>query len=45
VLGLAAGIDVQLEPGPAVVAFVVLPASAAAAWLAGTWRYRRADID
>jgi hypothetical protein len=45
VLGLAAGIDVQLEPGPAVVAFVVLPAIAVAAWLAGTWRYRRADID
>lgn len=45
VLGLAPGIHVQFEPGSAAVAFVVLPAIAIAAWLAATWRYRRADID
>lgn len=45
VLGLAPGVEVQLEPGPAAVAFVLLPAIAVAGWLAGTWRYRRADID
>jgi ABC-2 type transport system permease protein len=44
-LGLAPAIDVQLEAGSAAVAFIVLPAIAIAAWLAGTWRYRRADID
>ena len=45
VLGLAEGIDVQLEAGSAAVAFVVLPAIAIAGWLVATWRYRRADID
>lgn len=45
VLGLASGIDVEVEPGSAGVAFVVLVAIAIAAWLAATWRYRRADID
>ena len=45
VLGLAPEIDVQLEAGSAATAFVVLPAIAVAAWLAATWRYRRADID
>lgn len=44
VLNLAPGVDVQPEAGSAVVAFVVLPAIAIAAWLAATWRYRRADI-
>jgi ABC-type transport system involved in multi-copper enzyme maturation permease subunit len=45
VLGLAPDVDVQLEAGSAAAAFVVLPAIAIAAWLAATWRYRRADID
>jgi ABC-2 type transport system permease protein len=45
VLGLAPDVDVQLEAGPAAVAFVVLPAVAVAGWLVATWRYRRADID
>jgi hypothetical protein len=45
VLGLAPDVDVQLEAGSAAVAFVVLPATAFAGWLAATWRYRRADID
>ena len=45
VLGLAPEIDVEFEAGSAAVAFVVLPAIAVAAWLAATWRYRRADID
>ncbi len=45
VLGLAPKIDVRLEAGSAATAFVVLPAIAVAAWLAATWRYRRADID
>jgi ABC-2 type transport system permease protein len=45
ILGLAPDINVQLEAGSAAVAFVVLPAIAIAAWLAATWRYRRADID
>jgi ABC-2 type transport system permease protein len=45
ILGLAPGIDVQREAGSAGAAFVVLPAIAIAAWLAATWRYRRADID
>jgi ABC-2 type transport system permease protein len=45
VLGLAPGIDVEPEAGSAAVALVVLPSIAVAAWLAGTWRYRRADID
>ncbi len=45
VLGLAPDVDVQLEAGSAAVAFVVLPAIAIAAWLAATWRYRRADVD
>jgi ABC-2 type transport system permease protein len=45
VLGLAPGIDVQLDAGPAAVALVVLPAIAVAAWLAATWRSGRADID
>jgi ABC-2 type transport system permease protein len=45
VLGLAPGIDGQLEAGSAAVAFVLLPAIAIAAWLVATWCYRRADID
>jgi ABC-2 type transport system permease protein len=45
VLGLAPGIDVQLEAGSAAVAFVVLPAIAVAAGLAATWRNGRADVD
>jgi ABC-2 type transport system permease protein len=45
VLGLAPGVDVQLEAGSAAVAFVVLPAIAIAGWLAATWRYRSFDID
>jgi ABC-2 type transport system permease protein len=45
VLGLAPGVDVQLEAGSAAVAFVVLPAIAIAGWLAATWSYRRVDID
>jgi ABC-2 type transport system permease protein len=45
VLGLAPGIDVEVEAGSAGVAFVVLAAIAISAWLAATWRYRRADID
>ena len=45
ILGTASGVDVELEAGSAGVAFVVLPAVAVAAWLAATWRYRRADID
>jgi ABC-2 type transport system permease protein len=45
VLGLAPEVDVQLEAGSAVVAFVILPAIAIAAWLAATWRYGRAEID
>jgi ABC-2 type transport system permease protein len=45
VLGLAPGVDVQLEAGSAAVAFVVLPAIAIAAWQATTWRYGRAEID
>ena len=45
VLGLAPDIDVQLDAGSARAAFVVLPAIAVVAWLAATWRYRRADID
>jgi ABC-2 type transport system permease protein len=45
VLGLAPDIDVQLDAGSPAAAFVVLPAIAIAAWLAATWRYRRADVD
>ena len=45
VLGLAPGIDVQLDVGSAGAALVVLPTIAIVAWLAATWRYRRADID
>lgn len=45
VLGLAPGVDVELDAGSVVGAFVVLPGIAIAAWLAATWRYRRADID
>jgi ABC-2 type transport system permease protein len=45
VLGLASGIDVEPEAGSAAAAFVVLPAIAVAGWLAGTRRYRRADVD
>ncbi len=45
VLGLAPAIDLRHEAGLAAVGFVVLPAIAIAGWLAGTWRYRRADID
>lgn len=45
VLGLAPGVEVELEAGSAAAAFVVLPAIAVVAWLLATWRYRRADID
>jgi ABC-2 type transport system permease protein len=45
VLALAPEVDVELGAGRTVVAFVVLPAIAAAGWLAATWRYRAADID
>jgi hypothetical protein len=45
VLGLAPGVDVEVEAGSAAAAFVVLPAIAIAAWLAATWRYRNADVD
>jgi ABC-2 type transport system permease protein len=45
VLGLAPGIDVEVEAGSAAVAFVVLAAIAIASWLAATWRYRNADVD
>jgi ABC-2 type transport system permease protein len=45
ILGLAPEIEIELRAGSAAVAFVVLPAIAVAAWLAATWRYRRADID
>lgn len=45
VLGVAPEVDVELEAGSAAAAFVVLPMIAIAAWLAATWRYRRADID
>jgi ABC-2 type transport system permease protein len=45
ILGLASGVNVDLDVGSAAVAFVVLPAIAVAAWLVATWRYRRADID
>jgi ABC-2 type transport system permease protein len=44
-LGLAPGVDVELDAGSAAAAFVVLPGIAIVAWLAATWRYRRADID
>jgi ABC-2 type transport system permease protein len=44
-LGLAPGVDVELQAGSAAAAFVILPAVALAGWLAATWRYRRADID
>jgi hypothetical protein len=44
-LGVARGIEVQLDAGSAARAVVVLPAIAVAAWLAATWRYRRADVD
>jgi ABC-2 type transport system permease protein len=45
VFGLAPGIDVERSAGSGGAAFVVLTAIAIAAWLAATWRYRRADID
>ena len=45
ILGLAPGVDVQLDAGSVAAAFVILPGIAVAAWLAATWRYRRADID
>lgn len=45
VLGVAPGIDVQLEAGSVVTALVVLPLIALAGWLAATWRYGRADVD
>ena len=44
-LGLASGVDVELEAGSAGAALVVLPAVAIAGWLAATWRYGRVDID
>ena len=45
VLGLASGVDVELDAGSVAAAFDVLPGIAIAAWLAATRRYRRADID
>jgi ABC-2 type transport system permease protein len=45
ILGLAPGVDVQLDAGSVAAACVILPGIAVAAWLAATWRYRRADID
>jgi ABC-2 type transport system permease protein len=45
VLGLASGIDVQLDAGSAAAGLVILPAVAVAAWLVATWRYRCAEID
>ena len=45
VLGLAPGVDVELDAGSVAAAFVVLPAIAITGWLVGTWRYSRADID
>ena len=45
VLALASDVEVRLEVGRATVAFFVLPAIAIAGWLAGTWRYARADVD
>jgi ABC-2 type transport system permease protein len=45
VLGLAPGVDLQLEAGSTAAAFVVLPAVAIAGALIATWRYRRMDID
>lgn len=42
---LAEDVDVQLGAGSAEAALVVVPATAVAAWLLATWRYRRADID
>jgi ABC-2 type transport system permease protein len=45
VLGLAPGVEVELDAGSVAAAFVVLPGIAIAGWLAATWRYRRADID
>jgi ABC-2 type transport system permease protein len=45
VLGLAPGVDVELDAGSVAAAFVILPGIAIAAWLAATWRYRRTDID
>jgi hypothetical protein len=45
ILGLALDIDLQLDAGSPVTAFVVLPAVAVVAWLAATWRYARVDID
>jgi ABC-2 type transport system permease protein len=44
-LGLAEGVDLQLDAGSPGVALVVLAAVALAAWLVATWRYRRADVD
>jgi ABC-2 type transport system permease protein len=45
ILGLAPGVDVQLDAGSVAAAFVILPGIAVAAWLAATWRYRSADVD
>jgi ABC-2 type transport system permease protein len=45
VLGLAPGVDLQLEAGSAAAAFVILPTIAVAAWLVATWRYHCTDID
>jgi ABC-2 type transport system permease protein len=45
VLGLAPGVDLQLEAGSTAAAFVVLPAIVIAGALIATWRYRRMDID
>ena len=45
VLGLGSPGREEVEAGSAAVALVVLVAIAIAAWLAATWRYRRADVD
>ena len=45
VLGIASGVDVELEAGSPAAAFVILPAIALVGWLVATWRYSRADVD
>jgi ABC-2 type transport system permease protein len=45
ILGLAPGVDVELDAGSVAAAFVILPGIAVAGWLAATWRYRRTEID
>jgi ABC-2 type transport system permease protein len=45
VLGLASGVDVELDAGSTAAGVVVLCGMAVVSWLAATWRYGRADID